>query len=195
MILHMFDNNNDQIVSPSRPSSGLELQLSFGNYSVSLVRRLIDPEVFIATQLTGGYQRLPGHHAFVDFGIPPYFREWDEDGNLVYATQVGPVNRSDVYRAYKQEWVGRPQSSPKLVARAGGNGQTQVWMSWNGATEVGSWTVYAGNDANSLTKLVTLEKEYFETHGKLPGVYQSVQAKALDANGTVLGQSPAVTVD
>ena len=192
MVLSMLDNANDQLTYPSNPSSGLELSVSLANFSVSLKRRLTDPEVYIATQQTGGYQRLPAGHALVDFAIPSYLREFDEDGNVVYASQLGPVNRSDVYRAYKKEWVGRPTTSPKVVAKPYLSGETQVWVSWNGATEVATWIIYAGSSPAALSEKVKLQKVYFETSVKIPGTYGYVQVKALDKNGQALGQSAVV---
>lgn len=191
----MFDNAQDQAIRPTKPSSGLELLLNFTDYSVSLVRRLMDPEVFIATQLTGGYQTLPHGHALANFAIPCFLREFDEDGNVVYAAQLGTVGRCDIYRAYKQKWIGLPSTEPKVVAKVDKkSGQTRVWVSWNGATEVAHWAFYANNRSDVLLWQEQVPKEYFETSVKLTGEVEYVQVKALDAGGSGLGQSAVIAV-
>lgn len=192
MVINMFDNANYQLTRPSVPSSGLELYLDLENYSVSLKRRLMDPEFRMVTQLTGGYQALPNGHGLVNFAIPPWFREFDEDGELVYATQACG---GGVYRAYKNEWVGRPTTDPKAAARPFAGNQTKAWASWNGATEVATWVFWAGEEADLLSERIEVPKVLFETSVKFVRSHQFVLAQALDASGHTLGQSAVVAVE
>ena len=195
LTISMFDNANDQQTRPPRPSSGLELYLNLSDYSVSLVRRAMDPHVFISTQLTGGYQTLPSGHALANFAIPSFLREFDDDGNVVYAAQLGPVATSDVYRAYKQDWIGRPSTDPKIVAKVDEKTQkTRVWVSWNGATEVKRWVFLAGLTPEVLEWRQEVQKVYFETSVRIPGEMHFLLIEALDAQGELLGTSSVAAV-
>ena len=73
-----------------------------------------------------------------------------------------------------------------------GAGQTTIYASWNGATEVKTWQVLAVNAAGVLP-VPDAAKSGFETAMTVTGPGRFFQAKALDAHGTVLGVS-AVTL-
>ena len=52
----------------------------------------------------------------------------------------------DTYRALRFPWSGRPLTPPAVLANLNNTGEeTIVHASWNGATEVASWRVLAGN--------------------------------------------------
>lgn len=85
------------------------------------------------------------------------------------------------YRSFKQPWIGCPSNKPDVVAKASSNG-TEVYVSWNGATEVQAWEIYGGASASNdtLTLLSTVPKTGFETKAELKGVsvkYVSVKAE------------------
>ena len=76
---------------------------------------------------------------------------------------------------------------------------TFAYVSWNGATEVKSWTIRAGPTADTNQGGVILARSPrtgFETtleyRAALAGDYRFVWAEALDKDGTVLRRSPAV---
>ena len=56
------------------------------------------------------------------------------------------------YRAFRFPWSGRPSTPPTVLANLNNTGEeTIVHMSWNGASEVASWRVLAGERPGSLT--------------------------------------------
>jgi len=67
-----------------------------------------------------------------------------------------------------------------------------VHASWNGATEVASWRVLAGEHAGSLTSQTTIPASRFESSTTLPQKYAYVAVQALDSAGHVLGASQTV---
>ena len=91
------------------------------------------------------------------------------------------------YRAYRETWVGTPYYPP-VIAAVQGRGQTTIYASWNGATEVKTWQVFAVNGAG-LFPVASAAKSGFETAITVPGPGGYFQAKALDAHGTVIGVS------
>ena len=68
---------------------------------------------------------------------------------------------------------------------------TNVYVSWNGATQVASWRVLAGPSADALEAVLTMGKQGFESQIAIPAQpYVAVQA--LDGVGRVLATSSTV---
>jgi hypothetical protein len=67
-----------------------------------------------------------------------------------------------------------------------------IYGSWNGATDVASWTVLAGPDRVHLAPVTSGPKHGFETaiHATSNEPYFAVQA--LDASGKVLATSAVI---
>lgn len=101
-------------------------------------------------------------------------------------TSPQPVVQS--YRVYRQAWHATPASVPDVVADNG-----NVWMSWNGATDVTKWAVYAGPSETGLRKVGTVDKRGFESSFGLKGNASWVQVAALQ-DGEVVRKSRVVRV-
>ena len=69
--------------------------------------------------------------------------------------------------------------------------QTVVYASWNGATEVASWRVLAGDSPTALKPVATAGKAGFETELAV-GKQRFVAVQALDRTGHGLATSPTV---
>ena len=67
-------------------------------------------------------------------------------------------------------------------------------MSWNGATEVATWRVLAGEDADGLAPVAEVAKDGFETMTRIEAA-AVVAVEALDSRGDVLDRSETITVD
>jgi hypothetical protein len=93
------------------------------------------------------------------------------------------------YRAYRETWVGKPYYPP-VIAAVQGHGQTTIYASWNGATEVKTWQIFSVS-FNGAIPVASAAKSGFETAITVPGAGGYFQARALDAHGTVLGVSAA----
>jgi hypothetical protein len=95
------------------------------------------------------------------------------------------------YRAIKipaAAFVGSPLTKPDGAVRQV-HGKTTVYASWNGATQVASWRVLAGNSTGQLTTVTTVAKSGFETPIPVTQNYKVFKVQALDSNGKVLGTS------
>jgi hypothetical protein len=69
-----------------------------------------------------------------------------------------------------------------------------VYASWNGATEVNTWTVLAGPSATTLAKAGSQPRSGFETMIAVNSAGPYFAVTAQDAGGHVLGQSATVRV-
>ena len=63
-------------------------------------------------------------------------------------------------------------------------------MSWNGATAVARWQLLDGAHAGALTPVASAARSGFETTIALPAAVPYIAARALGAQGEVLGTSP-----
>jgi arylsulfotransferase ASST len=194
-IVSMFDDNccESQTVPPGTPPShALFLQLDLVNKTANLTTQyFLDANLHVSSQ--GNVQTLSDGHVFVGWGQSAYYSEFAPGGNtitnpsmnLLYKATMPGSNYS--YRAYRETWVGTPYYSP-VIAAVQGHGQTTIYASWNGATEVKTWQVFAVNGAG-VFPVATAAKSGFETAITVPGPGGYFQAKALDSHGTVIGVS------
>lgn len=184
--ISLFDN-----APPDSPDSrGLVLALDEGEGTATVVREWRHPDGVRASS-QANTQVLPGGGAVIGWGNVGRVTEFDAEGAVMFDATLTPGNS---YRAYRHEWTGRPTTMPDVVARpAGGAGGLEVYVSWNGATEVVEWRVLGGPGAGDLEPLATVAKDGFETRAEIDTV-DHVAVEALDASGTVLGISDTVSV-
>jgi hypothetical protein len=185
--LTLFDNSAPP---PQREASrAITLRLDRGR--ATLVQALKHPDNLLsATQ--GGAQRLPTGGMFVGWGSRRYFTEYDAAGRVVLDGRFAVGG--DNYRAYKFPWNGRPARAPALVAARRGN-RVAARVSWNGATGVAAWELWAGPRANALRRIKGQRSGGFETALSAATPERYVQVRALDGNGAVLGTSATIRTD
>ncbi len=162
--------------------------------TATLVRSYQHPKKLLAP-FEGNAQFLDNGNVFVSWGAIPYYTEFDGSGRVVLDARFGkgrakitePGQDADTYRAYRFPWVGHPAGRPAIAV----DGDT-AYVSWNGATDVAAWAVLAGPDIGHLQLVARAPKTGFETAIPLHGNAEFVTARALDANGAVLGTSRLV---
>jgi Arylsulfotransferase (ASST) len=181
----VFDNSTTK----QAPSRGLLLSVDEGAMTVSLTREFKAPTGFYAGTL-GSVQLMANGNVFVGWGTQPYFTEFASDGQQLMFGQLPLGVRS--YRAFLVDWVGAPADKPAMVAKAYAAGGYQIYVSWNGATEVDSWRIDAGPTAKTLKPVGTSPWTGFETTIVVDAVGPSFQAVALDSHGNELGSSAVV---
>jgi hypothetical protein len=183
--IRIFDNSSAGLGSRSR---SLVLRLDRAAKTATRVAdvRLPGQKLFAATQ--GNSQLLPDGGHLIGWGSQGRGTEVGPDGTVRFDVDL-PAGY-DSYRYYKMAWQGWPTAPPKARAKAAPNGATNVWVSWNGATEVARWQVL-GPDGKVLGEQVWMN---FETFIRVPGRPSSVRLRALDAAGRMLGTSRATRV-
>jgi hypothetical protein len=189
-----FDNGGSThyATMPDRESRGVRLRLDAPSRTVSLVRQYTHPGQALFSRSQGSMQVLRNDDVFLSWGGGnPYLTEQTPDGQTVFESYIDP-KEDDTYRAYRMPWHGTPAAPPDAVASTSSTA-TDVYMSWNGATEVRRWRILAGDDPGHLPAVGTFDVTDFETHVRLPGAAPKyVQARALDANGKLIGKSAVI---
>jgi hypothetical protein len=129
---------------------------------------------------------------FVGWGAQPYVSEFAPSGDLVFDAQLG--SRYISYRAYRAPWASTGAGAPAVAARRRGRG-TDVYVSWNGDTQVAQWTVLAGEGSSrGLRALRPVTRGGFETVIEVPASVTHVRVRGSDAAGSTLATSALVAV-
>ena len=185
-VLSIFDDASAP--GPETVSRGILLDLDTARMRATLRRAYPSPARLRAAN-QGSMQVLDDGRVLVGWGDRPAFTEFAADGAEILN---GELPRADwSYRALAANWTGAPDEHPAAVARRSRSGAV-VYVSWNGATEVATWKVYAGPRESKLTPAASQRRTGFETAIPVPhgGPYFAVDALA--ANGAVLGRSPVI---
>jgi Arylsulfotransferase (ASST) len=185
----LFDNS---AFPPVRKfSRALVIRLDHRRRTASLISAARHPKrLLAATQ--GNRQNLPNGNFLVGWGSQRQLTEYDAAGDVLYNAFLSLGYES--YRAYRIPWVGLPRSRPKVVAADEAGAGTDAYMSWNGATEVATWELFAGSSASTLRSVGSRARRGFETKITAPGVPRFVQVRARDAAGRVLSTSAPTRV-
>ncbi|MHA7648885.1 arylsulfotransferase family protein [Mycobacterium sp. ML4] len=184
-MLTLFDNHAEgkagQPGGGSVPSSLKWIRLDPAARTATLLRAQRHPGN-LSSGAMGNLQQLPGGTTFGGWGTAAHIAEFAPDGTMLYDAEVD----GGTYRAYLDQWTGRPAEPPKLVF-----GGDAVHAVWNGATEVRQWRLLHGPQSTAMTMLSTVDWAGYDTPlprgGSDDGYYQ---LQALDAGGVVIGQTP-----
>jgi arylsulfotransferase ASST len=190
----VFDNGGSTRfpATPDRESRGLRLRVDETHRTVSLVHQYKHPGTPLFTRSQGSVQLLPGGDTFIGWGgHQPYMTEFAPDGRSDFEASFVP-SEEETYRAYRLPWRGaRPPGRPAVAV--GSASGLDVYVSWNGATDVARWQLLAGATPNLLLPLRTVSWSDFETRVSLPGeAPRYVAVRALDSEGHTLGTSTTV---
>ena len=138
----------------------------------------------------GNRQVLANGNVFMGWGQQPFISEFSKTGKLLLSMRFPDPDES--YRAYRYTWKGNPTAKPKVAARPSGS-KTKVYVSWNGATEVAGWRVWAGKSSRKLKVVAKrVGRAGFETSKTVSSAGPIVQVQALNSKGKVIGTSRAV---
>ncbi|MEA2496209.1 MAG: hypothetical protein QOJ29_4120 [Thermoleophilaceae bacterium] len=138
----------------------------------------------------GNFRMLSNGNSFAGWGQQPFYSEFSKTGKLLLSVRYPDQNES--YRAYRYAWVGKPGGKPAAAARPAGKG-TRVYVSWNGATRVATYRIWAGKSSKKLAIVAArVPRGGFETATTIKNAGPIVQVQALDSKGKVIGTSRAV---
>lgn len=184
----LFDNHN--IVAPIKwVSRGMAFSIDPAAKSARLLRAYPQPKGE-GTTTQGSVQVLPNGNYVVGWGGGiPEITEFSPGGRLLFDASL--VAKVQSYRVYRFPWSGRPNRPPDVAVRTS-KGRTVAFASWNGATDVSSWTVLAGSAPGSLSAVAHGRSKGFETAIPMPGPAAYVAVEAVDDSGAVLAKSKTV---
>ncbi len=124
----------------------------------------------------------------MDYGAIPEIVEYAPDGAVLFDAHL-PLDM-DSYRGFRCRGAGDRCTRRAVVANLNNTSEeTLVHMSWNGASEVTSWRVLAGQHPQALKPQATIPASSFEGEAILPEKWGYVAVQALNAGGHVLGSS------
>ncbi|KAL4931638.1 arylsulfotransferase family protein [Aspergillus undulatus] len=162
--LSLHNNANENSSKEPRLTTDLVFNLFPANKTTALVSRTYDRQDPITAVSQGNYQSLSPNgtgHYLAGHGAVPKIEEYDQYGRLVMRGWFGAVKSDNgvfgtydwtSYRAFRAEWHGRPEGRPDVFAckdRAGDGGyKLDVYVSWNGATDVEGWRAWGGSSQN-----------------------------------------------
>lgn len=213
-----FDNHGKSTSQgqcpPGHCSRGVHLALDAAASppTVRLLREYTHPAQLRA-QSQGSVQPLLAADGTVDtvlvgWGRCPSFTEHTPEGKVVMDVQFSPWHSKDIpdaldnYRAYKMDWVATPWWGPAMAVKWRPDGRgVDVYVSWNGATEVREWvvrTTAAGPQTSRV--LARSARTGFETTLPVHSVATAnggvvprrIWAEALDGGGRVIGATDVV---
>jgi hypothetical protein len=171
-------------------SRGIRVALDTRRMTATLAREY-DHSPQISSDFEGGVQDLGDGDVFLGWGQQPYFSESDSSGRQIFDAQfVAPTGS---YRAYRFQWSAQPPTTPALAAASASNGTSELYASWNGATDVAAWRVLAGSASGALTPIGRTTASGFETAGAAGTEAPYLAVQALGSAGNVLATSGTLT--
>ncbi len=183
----IFDNGaGPQVHEQSR---GIMLELDEDNMTATLVRVYTSPDKLLAIS-QGNMQVLPNGNAFVGWGSEPFLSEFSHEGKLLLNAHFPSDNES--YRAFRFPWSAHPSDQPAAVAERTSKEVVRLYASWNGATEVASWEVLAGQRPGQLESVGSVPRDGFETAMLVQTSEPYVAVRANHHLGRVLGTTATV---
>lgn len=184
----LFDNATDGMSQDESESRALRIRLDFKHRRVSLVRAYTSrpPQL---SQSQGDVERLADGSTVVGWGAAPYLTEFGAAGHQRFSMRFPWQVQS--YRSQRFQWWGQPATPPSAAATATAQG-TDLYASWDGATDVASWRVLAGRSADALIPAGQFLDNSFETTMPVASTEPYFAVQALDAAGNVLGTSATI---
>jgi hypothetical protein len=184
----VFDNGSGGpgLRAESR-SRGLLLAVDEQARKATLTRAYVHGSPRVLSPALGSVQLLPDGHVFVGWGQSPYATEYAPDGTVLYDLELEDGHTVS-YRAFRAEWTGRPGGAPALAASAVPGG-LELYVSWNGDTEVRHWRVLLGSARGQLSAHGTMARTGFETKIAVSRRASFVAVAGLDGRGRELGRS------
>lgn len=186
----LYDNGNDFVPEYSR---ALEYVLDQNHKTATLVWEYRNsPDTFGWGM--GNAQRLPNGNTMIGWGTTvPTLTEVTPEGHKAFELTMDLVHQS--YRAYRFPWVGRPPWPPTVVMTPR-DGQINLHVSWNGATDVASYQLYGGATPQTTNTLLgTQAKTGFETRLGVSAFIEDhcfLRVQPIDAQGRALTSAPAL---
>ncbi len=187
----MFDDgSNPRIHYQSR---SVRIALDTTAHSARLLSAHAHPGGALLADSQGNVQTLADQSLVIGWGGIPSVSQLSQSGALLFDAHLPPGYSS--YRAFRFPWAGHPLSTPAVKARVLTTGDsTAAFASWNGATNVASWRVLAGNDPHALKAQASMPDSGFESSVTFPDAFSYVAVQALGPAGELLSTSSTVAV-
>ncbi|CZR65053.1 uncharacterized protein PAC_14953 [Phialocephala subalpina] len=192
----LFDNSARYGHPPIRDNSrGLHILLDLVNMTATLKQEYANSEK-LSSISQGNIQILPSGNVLLGYGYNAAWTEFSSEGDAVCDVHIGAKEgfgsgAVQNYRTRKFEWEGRPIEKPRVRWM---EEEGEVWVSWNGATEVRGWRVEGRErESGAWVEIETVEKRGFETSvGVNEGNYCYLRVVGVDGEGASIGMGNVV---
>jgi hypothetical protein len=148
--ISIFDNSTKESDDPEARPRALILRLDEDAGSAELVRELLPP-LTVDSSSQGNVTFGEDGRATIGWGSSYIVTGYDGSDAITWDGRMPPGFTS--YRAYRAPWQGRPLDDPIVAVEQDADGAITAWMSWNGATDVATWELLAGDDADQLASV------------------------------------------
>lgn len=195
----LFDNAADYDTHDATYSRGVKLLVNQTARTSEVVAEYVSPSG-ILSESQGSMQVLSNGNALVGYGAVGAYTEFAPDGRAlcdVHFEAESAFYNIDVmsYRVSKKAWKGFPQTAPDAALQDG-----ELFVSWNGATEVRSWIVKMGADEERVAEYeeaARIRKSGFETRIPLTMLRDEIGGRyvrilGLDEKDSLLGVSGVI---
>ncbi|KAM0753034.1 hypothetical protein T439DRAFT_188133 [Meredithblackwellia eburnea MCA 4105] len=189
--ISLFDNANGGSTDAEPTARALILSVDTTAMTVTLMEEYL-PSFGTTSASQGSTTVMANGNVFVGWGATPVYTEYTHDGTIVQDVRFGYNSTVQSYRAFKQSWTGYPLTSPDFALNS--TGTLTAYASWNGATEVATWSLMGGNSTSGMASISNTTRSGFETEMTVKGSYTYLSAAALSSNGTCLGTTKVWTV-
>lgn len=156
----LFDNRSGLTPEYSR---AVEFVLDEHAKTATLVWEYRHPEDAYGNVM-GNAQRLSNGNTVIGWGSGGRATEVRPDGSRALEFSFAP---SVSYRAFRFPWHGYPMTQPSLSIEISPEATTLIY-SWNGATDIREYRIYADAHPHPTTLIATQTKTGFETRTRLP---------------------------
>jgi hypothetical protein len=182
--ISVFDNGN------GRPSPQYSRGVAWAVDETHLTAHVAtqqrhNPDLF--GLFVGSNRLLPNGNDIISWGNTGRTTEY-ANGQPVFESQLPAGNLT--YRVHRVDWHAKPASPPDVSVDASTSSVT-AYTSWNGATDVVTWELWGGSNAQNLRRLGSAPRSGFETTLSAPirSTDSVFQTRALDGSGKTLGES------
>lgn len=154
----LFDNGNRNTPQASR---AVEYQINENAREVTRVWQYPDPiDESLYAPFMGNIQRLDNGHSMIGWGAIPKISEVQPDGTKTLEFELSGLT----YRAFRYEWEGYPTETPRaFLVNVDNQSPATLYFSWNGATQVDSYQVFAGAIPHAMHLIATVPRTGFES--------------------------------
>ena len=196
MTISLFDNASNGYNATAAYSSGKLIEIDY----ISRTARLVAPPTYypldqqaLLSVSQGNMQFLDNGNIFQGYGSWPFISEHAPDGTAIWTANFGPEQNLVMnYRAKSGFWKSIPSNTaPSLWTYSQDNDASMAfYVSWNGCTEVGSWTFYGANDLDGdFTEIGNAPKVGFETQYQSETHFTYTTVEAVGRDGVALRNS------
>ena len=136
----------------------------------------------------------PNGNVFVGWGAEPFVSEFSSDRASCCSTPDSASGYVELPRVPVPLERQSARAGRRSRQRAAARRATDLWVSWNGDTQVQRWLVLSGGAGGALSPAGIYRPSGFETAIALEGSPQRLAVRGLDSRGRTLGQSATLTV-